>query len=161
MEHRPQPRESILNLLRAGVSTASAGETQALAAQLAAVLPPDTVLALHGNLGAGKTTFVQGLARGLGLAGPVTSPTFNIYTVHPAAHGRPGARTLVHLDAYRLEGARQIEDLLLEDFLISPWCLAVEWPEKIAPWLPPGTWHLDLDLDLAAGERHTLRLRPV
>jgi tRNA threonylcarbamoyladenosine biosynthesis protein TsaE len=148
---------TILEQLRAGVHTSSAAETQALAAQLAAVLPPDTVLALHGNLGAGKTTFVQGLARGLGLTGPVTSPTFNIYTVHPAAKGRPGARTLVHLDAYRLEGVRQMEDLLLEDFLVSPWCLAVEWPENISPWLPSGTLHLDLDL--APDERHTLRLR--
>ena len=148
---------TIRDQLRAGVRTSTAAETQALAAQFAAVLPPDTVLALHGNLGAGKTTFVQGLARGLGLTGPVTSPTFNIYTVHPAAKDRPGARTLVHLDAYRLEGARQMEDLLLEDFLVSPWCLAVEWPENIAPWLPPGTLHLDLDL--APGEQHTLRLR--
>lgn len=148
---------TILDQLRAGARTSSAADTQALAAQLAAVLPPDTVLALHGNLGAGKTTFVQGLARGLGLTGPVTSPTFNIYTVHPAAKGRPDARTLVHLDAYRLEGARQMENLLLEDFLISPWCLAVEWPEKIAPWLPPETLHLDLDI--APDHQHTLRLR--
>ncbi len=146
---------NIFDKLRAGVTTASAAETQVLAAEFAAALPPDTTLALHGNLGVGKTTFVQGLARGLGITEPVTSPTFNIYTVHHA-HGA-GGRTLVHLDAYRLDHPQQVEDLLLEDFLVSPWCLAVEWPEKIPGWLPPGAMHLDLGI--AADERHTLRLR--
>jgi tRNA threonylcarbamoyladenosine biosynthesis protein TsaE len=136
--------------LRAGVVTNSADETRALAAEFAAALPPDTTLALHGNLGVGKTTFVQGLARGLGVTESVTSPTFNIFTLHR------GPVRLLHLDAYRLDGARQIEDLLLEDFLISPWCLAVEWPEKIAAWLPTNTLHLDLGIE--AGERHSLRL---
>jgi len=139
--------------LRAGVTTASAAATRTLAAELAAVLPPDTTLALHGNLGVGKTTFVQGLARGLGVAEPVTSPTFNLYTMH-----RGPGRLLVHLDAYRIGSAREAGDLLLEDFLVSPWCLAVEWPEKIADWLPPGAWHLELGI--AADERHTIRLRP-
>jgi tRNA threonylcarbamoyladenosine biosynthesis protein TsaE len=150
---------NIFAKLRAGVTTASAAGTQALAAEFAAALPPDTTLALHGNLGVGKTTFVQGLARGLGLTEPVTSPTFNIYTVHhaPRTTGTAARATLVHLDAYRLDTSRQVEDLLLEDFLVSPWCLAVEWPEKIADWLPPGTLHLDLGI--APDERHTLRLR--
>lgn len=160
---------NIFAKLRAGVTTTAAAETQALAAALAAALPPDTTLALHGNLGVGKTTFVQGLARGLGITEPVTSPTFNIYTVHspgkaggslrsPAERDEGGrGRTLVHLDAYRLEHAQQVEDLLLEDFLVSPWCLAVEWPEKIAGWLPPGALHLDLGI--APDERHTLQLR--
>ncbi len=148
---------NLLEQLRQGVTTATAEETRGLAARLAPLLPPDTTLALHGDLGAGKTTFVQGLAHGLGLTEPVTSPTFNIYTVHRAPAGRAGAPTLVHLDAYRLEDARQIEDLLLEDFLISPWCLAVEWPEKIAAWIPPDAWHLDLAI--TPDERHRLRLR--
>jgi tRNA threonylcarbamoyladenosine biosynthesis protein TsaE len=143
------------------VTTASAAETQALAAEFAAALPPNTTLALHGNLGVGKTTFVQGLARGLGLTEPVTSPTFNIYTVHHAPRAARAAtkpaRTLIHLDAYRLESARQVEDLLLEDYLVSPWCLAVEWPEKVADWLPPGALHLDLGI--APDERHTLKLQ--
>lgn len=143
---------NILEKLRAGLTTSSAEETRAIAAELAASLPPDVALALHGDLGVGKTTFVQGLARGFGVMEPVTSPTFNIYTVH-----RSEARTLVHLDAYRLENAHQIEELLLEDFLVSPWCLAVEWPERIAGWLPANT--LALDLGITPGERHTLRLR--
>lgn len=147
---------NIFDKLRGGVATRSATETQVLAAELAAALPNDSTLALHGNLGAGKTTFVQGLARGFGITEPVTSPTFNIYTVHHAA-AAPGGRTLLHLDAYRLDGPQQVEDLLFEDFLVSPWCLAVEWPEKIADWLPADAFHLDLGI--AADERHTLRLR--
>ncbi len=142
---------SIYDKLRTGVTTASAAETQAFAAELAAALPPDATLALHGNLGVGKTTFVQGLARGFGITEPVTSPTFNIYTLHR------GLRTLVHLDAYRLETAKEIDDLLLEDFLVTPYCLAIEWPEKIASWIPPTALHLELGI--TPDERHTLRLR--
>jgi tRNA threonylcarbamoyladenosine biosynthesis protein TsaE len=137
--------------LRGGVTTASAAETQALAAAFAAELPPDTTLALHGNLGVGKTTFVQGLARGFGITDAVTSPTFNIYTVHR------GPVTLVHLDAYRLESPKEIDDLLLEDFLVTPWCLAVEWPEKIATWIPPHAVHLELGI--TADQKHTLRIK--
>ena len=137
--------------LRAGIVTGSAEETRALAAAFAAELPPDCTLALHGNLGVGKTTFVQGLARGLGIVGAVTSPTFNIFTLHR------GRTNLLHLDAYRLETAQQVDDLLLSDFMVSPWCLAVEWPEKISAWLPPGTLHLELGI--TPDERHTLRLR--
>ncbi len=133
-----------------GVVTASADETRALAAEFGAALPPDTTLALHGNLGVGKTTFVQGLAQGLGISEAVTSPTFNIFTLHR------GRTNLVHLDAYRLETARQVDDLLLSDFLVSPWCLAVEWPEKISEWLPAQALHLELGI--APDERHTLRL---
>ena len=143
---------SILERLHAGVTTTSTDETRELAAELAGVLPADVTLALHGNLGVGKTTFVQGLAHGFGIAGHVTSPTFTIYTLH---HG--GQRTLVHLDAYRLTDAAQLDELMVDDFLTSPYCLAVEWPEHIAAWLPADAWHLDLAI--VAGERHTLRLR--
>ncbi|RRJ99433.1 tRNA (adenosine(37)-N6)-threonylcarbamoyltransferase complex ATPase subunit type 1 TsaE [Opitutaceae bacterium TAV3] len=78
----------ILSQLRAGVITGSAAESQALAEQLAEVLPAGTVLALHGDLGVGKTTFVQGLARGLGIGGAVTSPTFNVFTLHRSDCGK-------------------------------------------------------------------------
>ena len=142
---------SICARLRAGIVTASAAETRAIAHELAAALPPDIVLALHGDLGVGKTTFVQGLAAGFGCPDPVTSPTFTIYTLHQG-----GRRTLVHLDAYRLDTGAQIDSLMLEDFLVSPYCLAVEWPEKIADWIPSEAWHLELGI--TADEHHTLRL---
>lgn len=132
---------SIFAELTAGITTRSAGETRDIALRLAQALPLDTTLALHGNLGVGKTTFVQGLAKGFGVTDSVTSPTFNIFTLH-----RGGTRTLVHLDAYRLESDRQIESLMLDDFLTSPFCLAVEWPEKIAAWLPSDTLHITLSI---------------
>ena len=151
-QNSPRQNMSLFDRLRAGISTATPEETRALAADLARVLPGDSMLALHGNLGVGKTTFVQGLARGFGIEDAVTSPTFNIFTLHR------GRTNLLHLDAYRLETGRQVEDLLLEDFMIPPWCLAVEWPEKVADWLPARTLHLELGI--ASDERHTLKLRP-
>ena len=139
---------SLLDELRAGRTTASAAETQTIARQLAAMLPADTTLARHGNLGVGKTTFVQGLAHGFGIREPVTSPTFNIYTVH-----RGATRTLIHLDACRLDNARQAEDLLLEDFLITPWCLAIEWPERLTHAIPGA-----IRVRIAIVDEHTRRI---
>jgi tRNA threonylcarbamoyladenosine biosynthesis protein TsaE len=143
---------TLFDQLRAGVTTTSAAETQALAVELAAVLPPDATLALHGDLGVGKTTFVQGLARGYGITESITSPTFTLFNLHRGPH-----RTLVHLDAYRLVNGGQLDALMLEDFLVSPYCLAIEWPENVRDWLPPDTFHFDLGI--ASDQRHTLRLR--
>src|SRR5512140_2181141 len=137
---------SAIGDLRAGVVTRSAADTRRLGARLAAELPPDATLALHGDLGVGKTTFVQGLAEGFGFAGPVTSPTFNILHLYRGAP-RAGARVVLHLDAYRLDNARQVSELMLDDFLVSPYCLAVEWPDRIADWLPPDTLHLALGIE--------------
>jgi tRNA threonylcarbamoyladenosine biosynthesis protein TsaE len=142
---------SIFAKLREGVSTASAAETQALAQEFGAALPENATIALHGNLGVGKTTFVQGLARGLRIEQAVTSPTFNIFTLH-----RGNGRTLVHLDAYRLETDRQLDALMLDDFLTPPYWLAVEWPEKIASWLPADALHVTLSIESAG--RHRVHL---
>lgn len=143
---------SAIEQLRAGVTTASAEETQRWAGALAVELPHDVVLALHGNLGVGKTTLVQGLARAFGVHEHVTSPTFTIFNLY-----RGRERTLVHLDAYRLGGAAELETLMVEDFLTSPYCLAIEWPENVDAWLPATAWHVELGI--AADQRHTLRLR--
>jgi tRNA threonylcarbamoyladenosine biosynthesis protein TsaE len=143
---------TITDKLKRGITTDSAEQTRALAAELAAVLPADTTLAMHGDMGVGKTTFVQGLGEGLGVKEHVTSPTFAIYSVY---RGHP--RTLVHLDAYRLETEAQIESLLLDEFLVSPYLLAVEWPEKTGGWLPKDAWHLTLSI--VEGDRHHLVLR--
>jgi len=143
---------TVIDRLRCGLTTASAEETRALAAGLAAELPRDTVLALHGDMGVGKTTFVQGLARGLGVREQITSPTFAIYSVYQGTNTK-----LVHLDAYRLEHERQVDSLLLEEFLASPWCLAVEWPEKTGAWLPHNAWHLVLSI--VEDDKHGVQLR--
>jgi tRNA threonylcarbamoyladenosine biosynthesis protein TsaE len=143
---------TIVEKLKKGVTTGSAEQTRALAIELARVLPPDTTLALHGDMGVGKTTFVQGLAHGLGVPERVTSPTFAIYSVYQGI-----ARKLVHLDAYRLENEGQLDPLLLEEFLTSPWCLAIEWPEKTGAWLPKDAWHLTLSI--VDANKHRLVLR--
>ncbi len=143
---------SILGKIKAGITTDSAEQTRTLAAELAAALPPDTTLALHGDMGVGKTTFVQGLAHGLGVHEHVTSPTFAIYSVYQGTRHK-----LIHLDAYRLEKEAQIESLLLDEFLVSPYVLAVEWPEKTGAWLPKDAWHLTLSI--MDGDKHRLVLR--
>lgn len=143
---------SISAKLKQGITTESAEQTRSLAAELAAALPPDTTLALHGDMGVGKTTFVQGLAQGLGVHEHVTSPTFAIYSVYQGTE-----KKLIHLDAYRLEKEAQIESLLLDEFLVSPYVLAVEWPEKTGGWLPKNAWHLTLSI--VDGDKHRLVLR--
>ena len=136
--------------LEQGVLATSTDAMHALARRLGEALPPEATLALSGDLGVGKTTFVQGLATAFGIHERVTSPTFTLYNVHR------GSRTLVHLDAYRLESPDQVEDLLLEDFLVAPYCLAVEWPERISGWLPPET--LMLNLSIESPGRHSVQL---
>lgn len=142
----------ILAQLRTGASSHTAAETEALAARLGQILPADAVLALHGDLGAGKTTFVRGLARAWGIEEDVTSPTFNLYTIYK------GARQLIHLDAYRLSSGTDLDALMIEDFLQSPWCFAVEWPERIPDALPEDTWHLYLTIN--EDQSHQIRLDP-
>jgi tRNA threonylcarbamoyladenosine biosynthesis protein TsaE len=142
---------SIIEQLTAGVTTSCAADTEALAGELARVLPPDSVLALHGDLGAGKTTFIRGLARTWAITEPVTSPTFNLYTIYS------GARQLIHLDAYRLGSADDLDALMIQDFMRSPWCFAIEWPERISAAIPDDTWHLYLEIN--ANQQHHIRLQ--
>ncbi len=156
---------NILDRLRQGVTTGSAEETRSVATELAGVLPADTTIALHGDLGVGKTTFVQGLARGLGIMAPVTSPTYTIYTIlnspvtGQTANRQTAAaprRMLVHLDAYRLNSPAEFDALLLDDFLKSPWCLAIEWPEKVGDRLPENALHIVLGI--GPDKRHSIQL---
>ncbi|MGI5127431.1 tRNA (adenosine(37)-N6)-threonylcarbamoyltransferase complex ATPase subunit type 1 TsaE [Pseudonocardia sp. CA-107938] len=105
-------------------------DTEALGEQLAAGLGAGDLIVLAGPLGAGKTVFVRGLARGLGVTGAVTSPTFVIAREHrpgPDGAGVP----LVHVDAYRLGGAAELDDLDLDTDLDAA-VVAVEWGEGVA-----------------------------
>jgi tRNA threonylcarbamoyladenosine biosynthesis protein TsaE len=140
----------LLQQLRQGIVSTCAAETERIAGAFAVLVPENQVLAFHGDLGAGKTTFIRGLARAWNIIEPVTSPTFNLYTLYQ------GSRQLVHLDAYRLASGTDLDALMIDDFLVPPWCLAVEWPERIADCLPDDAWHLYLDID--ADTAHRIRL---
>jgi tRNA threonylcarbamoyladenosine biosynthesis protein TsaE len=105
--------------------TRSARETEALAAELAATLSPGDVVLLSGDLGAGKTTFVRGAARALGVSGPVTSPTFTIGHAYPAA-GQ--IKWVTHLDLYRLGSLSEEDPDLLADYLGPDRVAFIEWP---------------------------------
>jgi tRNA threonylcarbamoyladenosine biosynthesis protein TsaE len=111
--------------------TRSEEETQSLAARIAEELTPGTVILLSGDLGAGKTVFVRGLAAGLGIdPGEVSSPTFTL--VHEYRGGR---LTLFHADLYRLTRTGT-EDLGLEEPAVAKGVLAIEWPERLAHAIP-------------------------
>ena len=108
----------------------SVEETWELAKKLAAELSPGEVVCLEGDLGAGKTTFTQGLAAAMGVPGRVTSPTFCIVQEHA------GERLLVHMDLYRLHGESDVEAIGWEDYLAQGAVLAVEWPERAGSLVP-------------------------
>ncbi len=109
--------------------TRSEEETEALAASLAKKLSPGDVIAYTGDLGAGKTAFTRGLARGIGVEGPVTSPTYTIVNEYP------GPLPLFHFDLYRLGDAEELFDIGWEDYLTRGGVLAVEWSERAEPLL--------------------------
>ena len=106
----------------------TAAETHALGAALGAVLETGDLLILTGELGAGKTTFTQGLGEGLGVRSGIISPTFVLVRIHPnlPEGPRPGGPDLVHVDAYRLESAAEIDDIDLENTMDSA-VTVVEW----------------------------------
>lgn len=113
----------------------SVEETWALAKRLAGELRPGDVICLEGDLGAGKTTFTQGLAAALGVKGRVTSPTFCIVQEHQAP-------LLVHMDLYRLHGEDDVIAVGWEDYLSQGAILVVEWPERAGSLIPPNAQHI-------------------
>ncbi len=147
--------------VRIEARTESADDTRALAAALAPALAPGDVLLLVGDLGAGKTTFAQGLAAGLGVRDQVTSPTFTLVRPHrctspPTAEGRgqgngpgptpapvavkgyPPVRTMLHADLYRVEGLQEVADLALGEMVEDGAVAVVEWGDLGAPVLGSG-----------------------
>ena len=108
------------------IITHSEGETEAAGAALAAKIPDGSVVAMYGELGAGKTAFVRGMARGMGLGCRVNSPTFTIVNEYL------GARTLLHFDMYRLSSSDELWDIGWDDYLARGAVCAVEWSENVA-----------------------------
>ena len=138
------PAPTVIQQHRERRQLRDAAATQALGQELAGQLPPGSLLLLLGDLGAGKTCLVQGLAKGLGIDEPITSPTFAL-----AQHYQgQGGRALVHLDLYRLELAAAADELLAqeeEEALALGAVLAVEWPERLSV-VPPEAWQIRLEL---------------
>ena len=125
----------------------SVEETWELAKMLAAELKPGVVVCLEGDLGAGKTTFTQGLAAALGVPGRVTSPTFCIVQEHRAISSQPrnlatSQPYLVHMDLYRLHGEDDVIAIGWEDYLAEGAILVVEWPERAGSLIPSEARHV-------------------
>lgn len=135
--------------------THSADETRALAETLGRAALPGDVLCLRGDLGAGKTTWTQGLARGLGVpqSEPVNSPTFTLLSEH-----RTARVPLFHFDVYRLEDSRGLYDLAWDEYLDEGGVVVVEWADKIADALPDN--RLDIAIVSDGGEGRALTFTP-
>ncbi|MHA3704223.1 tRNA (adenosine(37)-N6)-threonylcarbamoyltransferase complex ATPase subunit type 1 TsaE [Jatrophihabitans sp. YIM 134969] len=118
---------------------ATAADTQEFGRQLGETLRPGDVVVLRGPLGAGKTVLAKGIGAGLGITEPVTSPTFVIARVHP--HGRV---PMVHVDAYRLGGVAEVDDLDL-DVDVEDSVTVVEWGEGVAEQLTPDWLLVDVE----------------
>ena len=128
--------------------TNSPAETEALGERLAARLSPGAVVAYTGDLGAGKTAFTRGLARGLGITDPVTSPTFTIVNEYEG-----GRIPLFHFDMYRLGSSEELYDIGWEDYLSRGGVCAVEWSEIVTDALEPDTVRVDLRRGDAGDQR--------
>jgi tRNA threonylcarbamoyladenosine biosynthesis protein TsaE len=134
------------------VETSSPAETEALGARLAERLDPGDVVLVSGDVGAGKTTLIRGACRALGVDGPVTSPTFTIGQRYEG-----GRHPVSHLDLYRLEGLRDEDPALLDDYLAREAIAFVEWPAVAEPRLADRR-PLTVRLAHAGGDRRTVEL---
>jgi tRNA threonylcarbamoyladenosine biosynthesis protein TsaE len=110
--------------------------TQAIAERVTPSLAPATVLALHGDLGSGKTCFVTGIARALGIDDPITSPTFTMINEYD------GTRRLCHMDLYRIGDPDELFSLGLEDYIDNDGITIIEWAERAGDLLPEDTIHI-------------------
>jgi tRNA threonylcarbamoyladenosine biosynthesis protein TsaE len=121
-------------------TTASAEETMTMGRRLAAILAPGDIVALYGNLGAGKTHLVKGICEAFGIPGEaVTSPTFTLVNEYAG-----NTFTIYHFDAYRIERIEEFFELGYEDYFFGDGLCLIEWPEHIEPLLPEHTLQLHL-----------------
>ena len=123
-------------------------ETENLAERFAKNAEPGTVIAMNGDLGAGKTTFTKALAKGLGIEETVTSPTFNIVKEY-----RGGRLPLYHFDVYRIEDPEEMYELGYEEYFYGEGVCAVEWAEKIEELIPADAVRIQILYGKEEGER--------
>lgn len=115
---------------------------QSLASLLTHMAHPSTVIALNGDLGAGKTTFTKGIGMALGIKKIINSPTFTIMKIYEAQNKINHINKLYHLDVYRLKDEK--EDFELEEYFYEDGITVIEWANIILPLLPTDTWYLDI-----------------
>lgn len=122
----------------------SEAETEQFACVLAQTLPRGSVMALNGDLGAGKTVFSRGFARGLNITEPVSSPTYTIIQEYPC----PNHGYFFHIDLYRISDVRAALDFGIDEYLNDPesWCI-IEWPDRISTILPPHTINIKIAIN--------------
>jgi tRNA threonylcarbamoyladenosine biosynthesis protein TsaE len=139
------------------VAIGTAAQMRELGRAMAGLLQAGDIVILSGPLGAGKTTLTQGIGEGLGVRGPITSPTFVIARVHPALpHGSPGGKVpLVHVDAYRLGSALELDDLDL-DTDVEDAVTVVEWGEGLAEGLAPDRLEICISRGEPAGDERSM-----
>lgn len=121
-------------------TTTSAGKTKEFGKKIAKSLNNHDVIALSGELGAGKTTLIQGIAEGLGVTDYVTSPSFTLINEYN------GRFPIFHIDLYRLEKLEQIEDLGLEDYFEKDGIVIIEWAERMKELLPKNTEWIRIEI---------------
>lgn len=129
------------------VMTHGPDETLALAARVGGLLRGGDVVALSGDLGAGKTVFAKGIGRALGVTDPVVSPTFTVVREYACAPVDRAPARLVHVDVYRLDRVQELHDVGWDDYLDPESVAVVEWGDRIGALLPLD--RLDVRLDLA------------
>ena len=134
--------------------THSPAQTQALAEALARQLEPDDVLIMLGDMGAGKSEFTRGLARGLGVTGYVTSPTFTIMQLHDS-----GRLPLYHFDWYRLNDVEELYELSMDEYLHAGGVAVVEWPSRAEEAVPD--CYLEVKLEPIGNDSRLITLTPV
>ena len=132
------------------IKTRSAQETQAWAEEFAHALVPGSIVALVGELGAGKTVIAKGIGRGLGVKEDVISPTFN-YVLEYA-----GRLPLFHADLYRIDGAATFQAMGLDEYFDREGVFVIEWAERVREILPPETTWITLEAD---GDERRIRVR--
>lgn len=128
------------------IETYCAEETFALGKKMGELVKPGTVISLTGDLGVGKTVFTQGLAAGLGIAEPVSSPTFTIVQVYEG-----GRIPFYHFDVYRIGDVEEMEEIGYEDCFYGDGVCLVEWADLIEELLPEDTCRVVIEKDLEKG----------
>ena len=122
-------------------------DTEIIAKALAKKLKPSDVICLRGDLGVGKTAFVQGLVKGLGVTEPISSPTFTIVNCYTG-----GKMPIYHFDVYRIEDSDEMYEIGFDEYVYGDGVTVIEWPDNIADILPDGAYNITIEKDYEKGE---------